>query len=45
VLFIQKEMFKDHFFGTMQLVELEPFKPEELVDAYKNMQGATCPCS
>jgi hypothetical protein len=35
VLAIQKEMFHDHFFfDKMQKVELEPLKPEQMVEAY-----------
>jgi hypothetical protein len=38
VLGVQKEMYEKYrhfFFGKMDIVELEPFKPEELVSAYK----------
>ena len=36
VLAIQKEMFRDHFFfDKMVKVELEPLKPEQMVDAYR----------
>jgi len=33
---IQKEMFRGHFFfGKMEKVELEPLKPEQMVEAYR----------
>ena len=33
---IQKEMFRDHFFfDKMEKVELEPLKPEQMVEAYR----------
>jgi DNA polymerase III delta prime subunit len=36
VLGIQKEMFGGHFFfGKMDIVEIPPFKPTEMVEAYK----------
>jgi hypothetical protein len=36
VLAIQKEMFHDHFFfDKMEKVELEPLKPEQMVEAYR----------
>jgi len=36
ILAIQKEMFRDHFFfGKMEKVELEPLKPEQMVEAYR----------
>jgi len=36
VLAIQKEMFRDHFFfDKMEKVELEPLKPEHMVEAYR----------
>jgi hypothetical protein len=35
VVVIQKEMLRDHFlFGKMDVVEIKPFTPNELVDAY-----------
>ena len=46
VIFIQKEMFHDHFmFDKMEVVKLEPFKPPELVEAYEKMHGDTFPFS
>lgn len=46
VIFIQKEMFRDHFlFGKMEVVKLEPFKPLELVEAYKKIHGSAFPFS
>jgi len=46
VIFIQKEMFRDHFmFDKMEVVRLEPFKPPELVEAYEKMHGSTFPFS
>jgi hypothetical protein len=36
ILAIQKEMFYDHFFfDKMEKVELEPLKPEQMVEAYR----------
>jgi hypothetical protein len=36
VLAIQKEMFRDHFFfDKMEKVELEPLKPEQMLEAYR----------
>jgi len=36
LVFVQKEMFRDHFFyGKMDVVEIEPLTPEELLEAYK----------
>jgi len=36
ILAIQKEMFRDHFFfDKMEKVELEPLKPEQMVEAYR----------
>jgi len=36
VVAIQKEMFRDHFFfDKMEKVELEPLKPEQMVEAYR----------
>jgi hypothetical protein len=36
VLAIQKEMFRDHFFfDKMEKVELEPLKPQQMVEAYR----------
>jgi len=36
VIAIQKEMFRDHFFfDKMDKVELEPLKPEQMVEAYR----------
>jgi hypothetical protein len=36
VLAIQKEMFRDHFFfDKMEKVELEPLRPEQMVEAYR----------
>jgi len=36
VVVIQKEMFRDHFFfDKMEKVELEPLKPEQMVEAYR----------
>jgi len=36
ILAIQKEMFHDHsFFDKMEKVELEPLKPEQMVEAYR----------
>jgi hypothetical protein len=36
VIAIQKEMFRDHFFfDKMEKVELEPLKPEQMVEAYR----------
>jgi DNA-binding transcriptional ArsR family regulator len=36
ILAIQKEMFRDpFFFGKMVKVELEPLKPEQMVEAYR----------
>jgi hypothetical protein len=35
VVVIQKEMLRDHFlFGKMDVIEIKPFTPNELVDAY-----------
>jgi len=35
-VFVQKEMFRDRFFyGKMDVVEIEPLTPEELLEAYK----------
>jgi len=46
VIFIQKEMFRDHFmFNKMEVVKLEPFKPPELVKAYEKIHGSTFPFS
>ena len=36
VVAIQKEMFRDHFFfDKMEKVELEPLKPQQMVEAYR----------
>jgi energy-coupling factor transporter ATP-binding protein EcfA2 len=36
VVAVQKEMFRDHFFfDKMEKVELEPLKPEQMVEAYR----------
>ena len=36
IVAIQKEMFRDHFFfDKMEKVELEPLKPEQMVEAYR----------
>ena len=36
VMAVQKEMFRDHFFfDRMEKVELEPLKPEQMVEAYR----------
>ena len=36
VVAIQKEMFRDHFFfDKMEKVELEPIKPEQMIEAYR----------
>jgi hypothetical protein len=36
ILAVQKEMFRDHFFfDKMEKVELEPLKPEQMVEAYR----------
>jgi hypothetical protein len=36
VIAVQKEMFRDHFFfDKMEKVELEPLKPEQMVEAYR----------
>jgi len=36
VIAIQKEMFRDHFFfDKMEKVELEPLKPEQMLEAYR----------
>jgi len=36
VIAIQKEMFRDHFFfDKMEKVELEPLKPEQILEAYR----------
>jgi len=44
VVGIQKEMFKGHFiYGKMDIVELSPLKPEELVNAYKQKWGSVEP--
>jgi len=44
VIFFQKEMFHDHFlFGKMEVFTLEPFKPSELVECYKNIHHGTFP--
>jgi hypothetical protein len=46
VIFIQKEMFRDHYlFGKMDVVELERFRPEELVESYKEIHGGLFPFS
>ena len=44
VLGIQKEMFGGHFFfGKMDIVELSPLKPEEMLEAYKKKWQDTEP--
>jgi hypothetical protein len=44
VLAIQKEMFRDHFFfDKMEKVELEPLKPEQMVEAYRKRFKAIKP--
>ncbi len=44
VIFMQKEMFRDHFFlGKMEVVELESFEPAELVNAYTELHGSAFP--
>ena len=44
VLAIQREMFRDHFFfDKMEKVELEPLKPEQMVEAYRKRFKTTKP--
>lgn len=44
VVAIQKEMFRDHFFfDKMEKVELEPLKPEQMVEAYRKRFKAVEP--
>jgi len=44
VLGIQKEMFGGHFFfGKMDVVELSPLKPEEMLEAYRKKWATTEP--
>jgi uncharacterized membrane protein len=44
VLAIQREMFRDHFFfDKMEKVELEPLKPEQMVEAYRKRFNAIKP--
>lgn len=44
VVFIQKELFhSDFFFGKMDVIELKPLKPNELVYIYKEKFGSTFP--
>jgi len=44
VLAIQKEMFRDHFFfDKMVKVELEPLRPEQMVEAYRKRFKSTDP--
>jgi len=41
---IQKEMFGGHFiYGKMDIVELSPFKPEEMLEAYRKTWETTEP--
>ena len=36
VIAVQKEMFRDHFFfDKMEKVELEPLRPEQMVEVYR----------
>ena len=44
VLALQKEMFRDHFFfDKMEKVELEPLKPERMVEAHRRRFNAIEP--
>jgi len=44
VVAIQKEMFRDHFFfDKMDKIELEPLRPDQMVQAYLNRFGSTTP--
>ena len=44
VIAIQKEMFRDHFFfDKMERVELEPLKPQQMVEAYRKRFKALAP--
>lgn len=44
VIFMQKELFQGHFFfGKMDVIEIEPFKSEQLVDFYEKLFGHTEP--
>ena len=44
VLFLQKELFEGHFFfGKLDVVNLEPLKPEEMVQIYVKKFGSTKP--
>lgn len=46
ILGIQKEMFGGHFFfGKMDIVELSPLKPDEMLEAYKKKWETTEPFS
>jgi len=44
VIAIQKELFQRHFFfDKMEKIELEPLKPEQMIEAYKRRFKATHP--
>lgn len=44
VLAVQKEMFGGHFFfDKMQKIELEPLRPEQMIEAYRKHFGTTKP--
>jgi hypothetical protein len=44
VIAVQKEMFRDHFFfDKMEKVELEPLRPEQIVEVYRKRFKAIKP--